>query len=254
MKTGTARYAKHYEIAAYGESAVRCGYNHWWSKAFLIGFSANTFNNLGRTTESDVISGWGMASSIHDVINSKTRTDNRCRSGADVPTGDHELPHRCTSSRQQFLRNNSIPFLSRPRLFRQTAKRACRQHTDDQEPAVTARASSSLLRQKGMESAGASQRGQRINGETVRTEKTSLLAKCGFMRRPVFLATLLMLAFPSLNLKAVTWAPSFPVSGKNCTQANHELNTDSGTFQARFHSGLCACAGFVTGTVTLAKS
>ena len=150
--------------------------------------------------------------------------------------------------------NNSIPGASRPRLSRQTAKRACRQHTNDQEPAVTAGTSSSLLRQKGMESAGASQRGQRINGGAGRTAKTSLLHKYGFMRCPVFLATLLMLAFPSLNLKAVTWAPTFPVSGKNCTQGNHELNTDSGTFQTRFHSGPCAYAGFVTGTVTLAKS
>ena len=41
MKTGTARYAKHYEIAAYGESAVRWGYNHWWSKAFLLGHNYN---------------------------------------------------------------------------------------------------------------------------------------------------------------------------------------------------------------------
>ena len=60
MKTGTARYAKHYEIAAYGESAVRWGYNHWWSKTFLLGFSANTFNNLGRTTKADIACGWGL--------------------------------------------------------------------------------------------------------------------------------------------------------------------------------------------------
>ena len=25
---------RHYEVAAYGESAVRRGYNHWWSKPF----------------------------------------------------------------------------------------------------------------------------------------------------------------------------------------------------------------------------
>ena len=86
MKTGTARYAKHYEIAAYGESAVRWGYNHWWSKTFLLGFSGNTFKNLGRTTEADVISGWGLASAIFDALNLKARADNRCRSGADVPT------------------------------------------------------------------------------------------------------------------------------------------------------------------------
>ena len=85
MKTGTARYAKHYEIAAYGESAMRWGYNYWWSKAFLIGFNADTFKNSGRTTEADVISGWGMTCSIHDVLNARTRADNRCRSGADVP-------------------------------------------------------------------------------------------------------------------------------------------------------------------------
>ena len=46
MKTGTARYAKHYEIAAYGESAVRWGYNHWWSKTFLLGFSANDLSPI----------------------------------------------------------------------------------------------------------------------------------------------------------------------------------------------------------------
>ncbi len=28
MKTGTARYAQHYEIATYGESRVREGYTH----------------------------------------------------------------------------------------------------------------------------------------------------------------------------------------------------------------------------------
>jgi hypothetical protein len=86
MKTGTARYAKHYEIAAYGESAVRWGYNHWWGRTFLLGFSADTFKNLGRTTESDVISGWGMASGIFDALNLKARVDNRCRSGAGGPT------------------------------------------------------------------------------------------------------------------------------------------------------------------------
>jgi hypothetical protein len=68
MKTGTARYAKHYEIAAYGESAVRWGYNHWWSKTFLLGFSANTFNNLGRTTKADIACGWGLTEGARSDI------------------------------------------------------------------------------------------------------------------------------------------------------------------------------------------
>ena len=85
MKTGTARYAKHYEIAAYGESAVRWGYNHWWGKACPLGFSVDTANSPGRTTESDVTSGWGVVNAIHDVLNSDARADNRCWSGQDVP-------------------------------------------------------------------------------------------------------------------------------------------------------------------------
>ena len=36
MKTGTARYAQHYEIATYGESRVREGYAHW-SGTFALG-------------------------------------------------------------------------------------------------------------------------------------------------------------------------------------------------------------------------
>ena len=68
MKTGTARYAKHYEIAAYGESAVRWGYNHWWGKTFLLGFSANTFNNLGRTTKADIACGWGLTEGARSDI------------------------------------------------------------------------------------------------------------------------------------------------------------------------------------------
>jgi hypothetical protein len=57
MQTGTAGYAQHYEIAAYGGSRVRQGYSHWWRNTFLLGFSADTFKNLGRTTRADVISG-----------------------------------------------------------------------------------------------------------------------------------------------------------------------------------------------------
>jgi hypothetical protein len=68
MKTGTARYAKHYEIAAYGESAVRWGYNHWWSKTFLLGFSAHTFINLGRTTKADIACGWGLTEGARSDI------------------------------------------------------------------------------------------------------------------------------------------------------------------------------------------
>ncbi len=59
MKTGTARYAKHYEIAAYGESAVRWGYNHWWSKAFALGFGSD-LSNCARTTKADIACGWGL--------------------------------------------------------------------------------------------------------------------------------------------------------------------------------------------------
>ena len=86
MKTGTSRYAEHYEVAAYCESAVRWGYNYWWSKTFSLGFSTNTLTNLGRTAESDVISGWGMATGISDLLNARSRPDQRCRSGQDVPT------------------------------------------------------------------------------------------------------------------------------------------------------------------------
>ena len=68
MKTGTVRYAKHYEIAAYGESAVRWGYNHWWSKTFLLGFSADTFNNLGITTKADIACGWGLTEGARSDI------------------------------------------------------------------------------------------------------------------------------------------------------------------------------------------
>ena len=86
MRTGTARYAEHYEVAAYGETMVRWGYNHWWSNTFLLGFSAETFKNLGRTTEADIRSGWGTARGIFDLLNAGPRSDQRCRSGRDVPT------------------------------------------------------------------------------------------------------------------------------------------------------------------------
>ncbi len=59
MKTGTARYAKHYEIAAYGESAIRWGYNYWWSKAFALGFGSD-LSKCARTTEADIACGWGL--------------------------------------------------------------------------------------------------------------------------------------------------------------------------------------------------
>ena len=59
MKTGTARYAKHYEIAAYGESAIRWGYNYWWSKAFALGFGSD-LSNCARTTKADIACGWGL--------------------------------------------------------------------------------------------------------------------------------------------------------------------------------------------------
>jgi len=86
MKTGTQRYAENYEVAAYGESVVRWGYNHWWSKAFSLGFSGDTLKNLGRTADWAVISGWGVALGIFDVLNARSRADQRCRSGQDVPT------------------------------------------------------------------------------------------------------------------------------------------------------------------------
>ena len=86
MRTGTARYAEHYEVAAYGETMVRWGYNHWWSNTFLLGFIAETFKNLGRTTEADILSGWGTARGIFDLLNAGSSPDQRCRSGRDVPT------------------------------------------------------------------------------------------------------------------------------------------------------------------------
>jgi len=86
MRTGTNRYAEHYEVAAYGESVVRWGYNHWWSKVFSLGFGARTLKNLGRITEYHVTSGWGMATGIFDVLNAKARPDQRCRPVQDTPS------------------------------------------------------------------------------------------------------------------------------------------------------------------------
>jgi hypothetical protein len=78
---------QHYEIAAYGRSAVRWGHNPFKSNVILL-LAPSDFasKNLGRTTESDIISGWGTASGIFDFLNAKSRPDQRCRSGQDVPT------------------------------------------------------------------------------------------------------------------------------------------------------------------------
>jgi len=86
MKTGTQRHAEHYEVVAYGQSAVRWGYNHWWSDTFLLGLNADIFKNPGRTAESDVLSVWGMATGLFDLSNPASRPDQRRRSGQDVPT------------------------------------------------------------------------------------------------------------------------------------------------------------------------
>ena len=59
MKTGTARYAKHYEIAAYGESVVRWGYNYWWAKTFSVAVGSD-LSKCARTTEADIACGWGL--------------------------------------------------------------------------------------------------------------------------------------------------------------------------------------------------
>ncbi len=67
MKTGTARYAKHYEIAAYGESAIRWGYNYWWSKAFALGFGSD-LSNCARTTKADIACGWGLTEGARSDI------------------------------------------------------------------------------------------------------------------------------------------------------------------------------------------
>jgi len=49
-------------------------------------------NSFARTTHWEVICGWGMADSLHDVRNRKKRTDSRYRSGQDVPNlGTSEL-------------------------------------------------------------------------------------------------------------------------------------------------------------------
>ena len=86
MKTSAKRDAEHYEIAAYGRSAVLWGYNPFKSNAILILDPSDfVFVNLGRTTESDILFGWGMARGIFDVLNAGPRSDQRCRSGRDVP-------------------------------------------------------------------------------------------------------------------------------------------------------------------------
>ena len=59
MKTGTARYAQHYEIAAYGESAMRWGYNYWWAKTFSVAVGSD-HSKCARTTEADIACGWGL--------------------------------------------------------------------------------------------------------------------------------------------------------------------------------------------------
>ena len=86
MRAGTTRHPEHYEIAAYGRSAVLWGYNPFKSNAILI-LDPSDFAlvNLGRTTESDILSGWGTARGIFDVLNERSRADQRCRSGRDVP-------------------------------------------------------------------------------------------------------------------------------------------------------------------------
>ena len=87
MRAGTTRYPEHYEIAAYGPSAVRWGYNHFKSNVlFSFDSSAESVEHFGRTTESDILFGWGMARGIFDALNERSRADQRCRSGRDVPT------------------------------------------------------------------------------------------------------------------------------------------------------------------------
>jgi len=78
---------QHYEIAAYGRSAVRWGYNPLKGNVILLLAPSDfAFKNLGRTTESDIISGWGTVSDMFDLLNAKSRLDQRCRSSQDVPT------------------------------------------------------------------------------------------------------------------------------------------------------------------------
>ena len=66
-----------------GFSQVVSGWTHFhnWTRPAL-GSGPNRF---ARTTLWDVICGWGMADTIHDVLNRKKRTDHRYRSGSDAP-------------------------------------------------------------------------------------------------------------------------------------------------------------------------
>jgi len=92
MRTGTARDAEHYEIAAYGQTAVGWGYNHWWSKVFLLVSGAKGFTEPGSTTNFDTIAGWGVSDSICAQKFRKDRADNSFRSGPDAPQDRRAQP------------------------------------------------------------------------------------------------------------------------------------------------------------------
>ena len=87
MRVNMVRTVENFKIAAYGESAVLWGYNHFKSNAlFSFSLTANIWAHRGRITQVHVICGWGVARTIFDVVNARSRADQRCRSGQDVPT------------------------------------------------------------------------------------------------------------------------------------------------------------------------
>lgn len=75
--------------------SLSLGRDHASSRRIFTRQRVISFQGLrcsARTTASDVISGWRMSDSLHEVLNRKKRTDSRYRSGQDVPNlGASEL-------------------------------------------------------------------------------------------------------------------------------------------------------------------
>jgi len=67
MKTGTARYAKHYEIAAFGGSRVRQGYTHWWCNTFVLSPPTGSCN-VGKTSKAEIVYGWEFTEGVRSDI------------------------------------------------------------------------------------------------------------------------------------------------------------------------------------------
>mgnify|MGYP001166714597 FL=1 len=72
-----------WHLACLGFSQVLSGWSHIHNWA--VSSHSSRLSGSARITVSDVISGWGMSDTLHDVLNRKRRTDHRYRSGQDVP-------------------------------------------------------------------------------------------------------------------------------------------------------------------------